>query len=231
MIDHLAFTYTDEQWNKIKAVVRKRLGRDADQIELTRPAGKLVQMVGNLTTTTSLRSCFETAASLHIEGSAFESQTPGHKARITQLTKMRDRAEALRDDIINALRPSFPLNDDVRLLRRGSDPISVHSTDQAIETLLSVIDASIAAQRPQQTANTSKTGRDRFWNDMLAIWIGIGGAETGVDPARFLIAVSGPVFDRVCAIGGSKTFVGALDDENSVVEWLRLRAKAKAATS
>ena len=28
------FTYTDEQWDQIKTVVRDRLGRDADQIEL-----------------------------------------------------------------------------------------------------------------------------------------------------------------------------------------------------
>jgi hypothetical protein len=242
MINHLAFTCTVEQWDKIKVVVCDRLGRDADQIELTRPAGKLVRMaaeitrtVDNLTTTTSLRSCVETAASLHIEGSAFESQTPGHKASIRQLTKLRDRAEALRDDIINALRPSFPLDNDVRLLRKGSAPISVHSTDQAIETLLSVIDANIAAQRPQQTANTSKTGRDRFWNEMLAIWTDIGGAETGIAAAEFLVATSNSVFDRVRNIGGRKTAISApYDDDDTlapVVEWLRLRAKARRATS
>jgi hypothetical protein len=98
--------------------------------------------------------------------------------------------------------------------------------------VISVIDASIAACRPQQTANTSKTGRDRFWNDMLAIWTGIGApSETGVAAARFLIVVSDPVFDRVCDINGSKTAISTTE-EASVVEWLRLRAKArKAATS
>lgn len=137
---------------------------------------------------------------------------------------------ALRDDIINALRPSFPLENDVRLLRRGSDPISVHSTDQAIETLLGVIDASIAAQPPQQTANTRKAGRDRFWDEMVAIWIGIGGAETGIAAAEFLVAASNPVFDRVWNIGGRKTAISAPYDDDTlapVVEWLRLRAKAR----
>ena len=90
------FTYTDAQLNKIKAVVFNRLGRDADQIELTRPAGKLVQMaakiartVDNLTTTTSLRSCVETAASLHIADSALHSQTPGMLSLAKRIRPMR----------------------------------------------------------------------------------------------------------------------------------------------
>ena len=70
---------------------------------------------------------------------------------------------------------------------------------------MSVIEASIAAQRPQPTANTSKIGRDRFWNEALVIWISIGGEETGIAAAEFLVAVSKPVFRRVRAIRGHKT--------------------------
>ena len=40
---------------------------------------------------------------------------------------------------------------------------------------------------------------------MLAIWISIGGEETGIAAADFLVATSKPVFDRVRAIGGHKT--------------------------
>jgi hypothetical protein len=221
---HLLFNYTDEQLEKIRTVVRDRLGRDADQIELTRT-------LCNHTGTKSLWGWIGTAASSHIIGSARVSQTPGHKTHIKKLTEMRDRAKALRADIIDELAPSFIIEDMAyRPMTWDADPLN--ETERAIAALVSVIDASIATQRPQQAANTRKAGRDHFWEEMLAIWIGIGGAETGVDPARFLIAVSRPVFDRVRAIGGSKTFVCALDDENSVVEWLRLRAKARqAATS
>ena len=136
--------------------------------------------------------------------------------------------------------PSFPIGDDgVRRVFLGGvlhakyglnvDPFD--TTGRAFATVTSVIDACIAACRPQEAANTSKTGRDKFWNEMLTIWTGIGGAETGVAAARFLIAVSDPVFDWACAIGRSKTFVSALDDEASVVEWLRLRKARQAAAS
>ena len=109
-------------------------------------------------------------------------------------------------------------------------PIVV-KTVRAIATLVSVIDASIAAQRPQPTANSRKAGRDRFWNEMLAIWTSIGGEETGSAAADFLIATSKPVFDRVRAIGGRKTTASMPQDREAVVEWLRLRAKARQAAT
>ena len=92
---------------------------------------------------------------------------------------------------------------------------------------MSVIEAIIAPQRPQPTANTSKTGRDRFWNEVLEIWTRIGGAETGIAAAEFLVAVSKPVFRRVSAIHGHKTAASSPTIAKSVVEWLRLRAKAR----
>ena len=169
----------------------RHLAVDADQIERYDHDGRQTSP-----RTQSLRSRIETAATAHILRSAFESQTPGHKARIKQLTALRDRAEALRDDIIDALAPTFTIEGDAgayhRMMPTGCDPLGTH--DRAIAKVVSVIDASIAAQRPQPTANTSKPGRDRFWNEMLAIWTGIGGEETGVDAANFLIAISKPVF-------------------------------------
>ena len=67
-----------------------------------------------------------------------------------------------------------------------------------------VIDGIAAERRPQRTANTKKTDRDRFWNEVLEIWAGIGGAETGIAAATFLIAVSDPVF-RTVSFHGHKT--------------------------
>ena len=64
------------------------------------------------------------------------------------------------------------------MMPRDVDPLD--TAERAIATLVSVIEASIAAQRPQPTANSRKTGRDRFWNEMLAIWIDIGGEATGM---------------------------------------------------
>ena len=98
---------------------------------------------------------------------------------------------------------------------------------RAIDKVVNVIDASIAALRPQP-ANTSKKGRDHFWEEVLAIWIDIGGAATGVHAAHFLMAVSKPVFDKVRADEGSKTTASMPQSHRSVVEWLRLRAKARA---
>jgi hypothetical protein len=348
MTDQLTFTYTDEQWNAVKAVVFNRLGRAADQIELTRPASKLRQMAakltrtdGSYTETTSLRSTIETAASSHIVDSALHSQTLGHKARVKNLKAMRDRAEALHNDLLDAMRPSFTLGGDDsviptrtntdsscsvlcqastsrnvsqiqevqgrdNLIRRvflggdlskkyglnvdqfdetgrafatvtsvidaciaaqrpqqttsrnvsqikevqGRDNLvrrvflggdlskkyglnvdQFDETGRAFATVTSVIDACIAAQRPQQTANTRKAGRDRFWNEILAIWIRIGGEETGIAAAEFLVATSKPVFDKVRAIGGRKTTASMPMDYEAVVEWLRLRAKASRATT
>ena len=103
----------------------------------------------------------------------------------------------------------------------------LEETKRAIATLVSVIDASIAAATSATTPNTRKAGRDMFWNEMLAIWISIGGAETGIAAAEFLVATSKPVFDTVRDIGGHKTTASMPQRHHSVVEWLRLRAKAQ----
>ena len=99
--------------------------------------------------------------------------------------------------------------------------------NRAAAALVSVIDASIAAQHPQSTPNSRKAGRDMFWNEMVAVWISIGGQTTGIAPAEFLIAASNPVFDTVRDIGGRKTMASMPQGHHSVVEWLRLRIKAQ----
>ena len=208
------FAYTDQQWDAIKDVIRGRLDLDADQ---------------------SLRSRIETAAARHVDESALASQTLAHRARIKKLEAMRVRADALHADLLDIIRPSFTLDDDeVRRVILGGDlrakyGLNVDPLDEAgraFSTVMDVIDASIAACRPQETANTSKAGRDRFWDKLVVIWTGIGGAETGIAAAEFVVATSEPVFNRVLAIGGDKTMVSSLE-EAWVVEWLRLRAKAR----
>jgi hypothetical protein len=228
------FAYTDVQWRAIRHVVRDRLDLDADEIEVTRPAGELMQIVGTLTTTTSLRSAIETEALSHIKSSAVHGQTLAHKARIKKLEAMRARADALHKDLIDAISPTFTVggNDAARQVIFGGD-VNVDPFDEAgdaFATVMSVIDACIAACRPQETANTSKAGRDHFWNEMVVIWTGIGGGEKGIAAAEFVVATSKPVFDRVLAIGGHKTMASMPQDYEAVVEWLRLRAKSRQAT-
>lgn len=215
----LDFTYSDEEWDQIGTVVHDRLGLDADQIELQDNRFNEMQ---------SLRGRFETAAGRHIWRSARESQTPGHKAGIKQLTLLRDTANAFSAALNDAILPSFTIGDmTYRLLLPDLGDV-----ERAIATVESFIEAHITAQRPQPTANTRRIGRDRFWNEALAIWVSIGGEETGTAAAEFLIATSTPVFRRVRDIHGHKTAASTPLRLTSVVEWLRLRAKARqAATS
>jgi hypothetical protein len=243
MTNPLTLAFTDADWAEIKDVVYDRLDRDADEIELTRPAGKLMQMVGVLTTTTSLRSAIETAASLHIAASALDSQTPGYKERVKRLQEMRVKVETLRNELMDAISPSVTFDDGkVRQVFLGGDlrakyGLDVDPLDEAgcafdvVTTILDASLASMAAQPPQQTANSRKVGRDRFWNEMVAIWLGIGGAETGIAAAEFLVSASQPVFDRVRAIGGRKTTASMPLDIEAVADWLRLRAKARRAAT
>ena len=98
---------------------------------------------------------------------------------------------------------------------------------RAFANVVNVIDADIAAQRPQPTANTSKKGRDKFWKEVVAIWIDIGGESPSVHARDFVIAVSEPVFDKVRAAGGRKTAASIPLNPKSVSEWLRLLAKAQ----
>jgi hypothetical protein len=235
------FAYTDEQWTGIKTIVFKRLGRDADEIERARPAGKLMQMVDTLNATMSLRSALEMAASSYIKSSAVDGQTPGYKARIKKLEAMRATADALHKDLRDAIRPTFTVGGDDIVRQVIFGDVNIDPFDErgpAFATVISVIDASIAsltARPPQQTANSRKVGRDRFWNEMLAIWTGVGGAEKGTAAAEWLVATSNAVFDRVWEIRGRKTAISVSYGDNDtlapVIEWLRLRAKARQATS
>ena len=231
------FAYTDEQWDDIKHIVRHRLDLDTDEVELARPSGELMRMVGVLTTTMSLWSGLETAAAWHVDESALARPVAGaYRARIKKLEAMRIRADDLHKDLVDAIRPSFTLDDDrVRHVVPGGERLksyglNVDPFDEAgcaFAKVMDVIDAAIAGCRPQETANTSKAGRDHFWDKMLAIWTSIGGAETGIAAAEFLVATSLPVFKRVRALGGHKTTASMPQDYEAVTRWLRLRRAAR----
>jgi hypothetical protein len=212
----IEFTYSDEQWDQIRTVVRDRLGLEADQLELQKT-------LGDSNGTQSLRGCIESAALRHVGRSLSEGMMS--MASKIDLTELRARVEALRLSLI-----LIGLKEDVPYL--PTPPMI--ETERACGTLVRVIDA-IAAERPQRTAkrtaNTSKTGRDRFWNEVLEIWTHIGGTETGIAAATFLIAVSDPVF-RTVSFHGRKTLSSTPQHCKSVVNWLWLRAKTRqAATS
>ena len=126
--------------------MRNRRRRDADQIELQDNRFNEMQ---------SLRGRLETAADVHIWRSACESQTPGHKDDIKQLTELRDKANALGADFNDALLPSFTI-EGMRyrlILRPRCDQLD--KAESAIATFVSVIEASIAVQRPQPTTANS----------------------------------------------------------------------------
>jgi hypothetical protein len=212
MLQHWgSYGYSDDQWEVIKTAVRNGLGLDADQVTHFRT-----------TYTQSLRSRIENAATTYIALSAIVSRTPGYKARIKRLTALRDRTETLGADIINTLAPNL-----IKAMHYIPIPQidAVHKAIDAIDTLRRIVESNLDAQRPQPITNASKQDRDSFWNEMLAIWVDIGGAETGVAAADFLIATSRPVFRRVHAENGRKATAGMPEYRNSVVEWLRLRVK------
>ena len=113
MIKLFNFTYTDEQWDAIRMVVRDRLDLDADQIE--HPYEQRVMLLKQCFCTSgmrSLRSCIETAAYSHILRSARESQTPGHKVLVKQLTALRNRAKALHVDFKDEIAPTVTVEGD-----------------------------------------------------------------------------------------------------------------------
>jgi hypothetical protein len=229
--------YSEPEWNDIKTVVRDGLGLDADRIER-----QITPVIGegdyqfSTTGMESLRERIQTAASVYIAFSALERQMAGRKARIKVLTAVRDDAVTLREKIIAALATTIGvkgrLANAVRVPLLGVDPDMLSSTERFIAKLNSNVERMIATlENAHTTVNSSKTGRDMFWSRALAIWIDIGGKETGVHTADFLIAVSKPVFRKLRTEDGRKTTASMPQSRESVVEWLRLRAKARKATT
>jgi hypothetical protein len=203
-----SFTYTDAQWQQIREVVQRELNRDADGIpDQRRPVVSFANVAFGRRGT--LRHRIEHVAAGHLTRSAVARTTPARKARIKQLTELDKLAEALRDAT------------DAAYCTPNVDRDLID-----IAKLKATIARDIAALKQTPAAvNTSKADRDQFWNDVVTIWTDIGGEPTGMAAARFLIAVSGPVFDSVRAEGGSKTAASMPTYPNSVANWLLLRQR------
>ena len=165
------------------------LGLDADQIErqIDVPRGGLGKFSLHQRME-SLRDCIETAAqpvSLCTVPSAAKSS-----AAMT-LDALRKDAENLRANIIDALRrQSSPQQ--VRR-RRAPDAAATSSmrdmltaTGDYFRKLLANLDRRSNGRESRSAPTARKSGRDRFWNELLAIWTSIGGEETGIAAAALL---------------------------------------------
>jgi hypothetical protein len=236
MIEVGFFSYTEPQWQQIREVVQRGLDRDADGIPYQ---GRPVVYIDGVAfgRRRTLRHRIEDVAAVHLARCAVARETPARKARIKQLTKLDKLAEALGDATDAAY------DDGIIIVKGGLGPdnpglsvipdLTLHpNVDRDLIAKLKVDIAKLKATIAREIAalmqtpaavNTSKADRDQFWNDVVPIWTDIGGEPTGKAAARFLIAVSEPVFDRVRAEGGSKTAASMPMHLNSVANWLQLR--------
>ena len=220
-IDVEFFSYSDKEWNTIKDVVRRAVGKDADNIKRT--VTKVISG-DSITGVQTLRDRIENAASIHLFKSQLNRQMPAHKAR-DQLIAIDTDAENLRASILNSLSSQVgvkslatPPN---RLILSGVDHDMVGATNayfdklrRNLHRLFEVVD--------EPKANARRIGREQFWENILAIWREMGGKAEGVDAADFLIEASVPVFHAMPS--GLKD---AVPGRPSVVAWLSRLAKRR----
>ena len=140
------FTYTDEQWNAIRAVVRDELGLDADQIE--REVSRH-RRGGSFTGMQPLRSHIEIAAILYRLHSAAPAAAP------REVYTLREDAKNLRARIIGAF--TVPLGQGDRvvhpLLRDGVDADMLTVTCDYFSKLLRNLDRQIEQAGSPGTAH------------------------------------------------------------------------------
>jgi hypothetical protein len=149
----------------------------------------------------ALRERIEQLAALHIQ-----------RARLPPpnvLCALRDYHEKRRGHFARRLASLRRLGDD----RRAPDEVRRLENAEASSTgwrrILDPLIAALPSHRPNRA-------RDLFWNELLAVWCGVGGNESGVNAANFLIAVYGamPREARPASVA-----------RNTVIEWLRVRSK------
>jgi hypothetical protein len=211
VIEAVPFTYSDTQWNKIKAVVRKARNRDADEIVLESTG------VDGTKHDVTLRIEIEGAARVHLAREKVMRSLPTQMAFRATLTDLCENAERLRDGInrSRAFRASHS--------GYSPDKDMLVATDAYFEKLLrnlnGIVDAIGPPRKKSGSAASKNMGRDLFWFDLLAIWYQIGGKQTGAKAADFLIAVSGAVFSAMPR--GTRD---AVPDRRSVIQWLWRRS-------
>jgi hypothetical protein len=193
MIEPVIFKLDDVQWDEIRRTVHAGLGLD---IDLT------------------LRTRIEGVAAIHIQA----RDLPELRARRDDIEKEWKRA-------VGRL-TYFRSEVDVRNARNASARRYI----KACAKVLEITEADLAEQKrkldnliaslPAPSSRRPTSGRDLFWDALLSIWCELGGRESGVDAANFLIAVSAPVFNAM-----PRHVRHALPQFNSVIEWLRVRAR------
>ena len=201
MIEFELFTYSDEQWDRIRVALRDALGLDDDQIErhIALSPGAISRR---------LRDGMQTAATLYLIRSASTRQRP----RRAEMIALRKDAENLRASIIAALavQVGTKYDDTSRLLlRHGVDGDMETATSDYFTKLLLNLDRQIE-QAGHRGDNARKTARDHYWSELLAIWCELGGKPHGVAAAEFLWVAS-PVMR------------GAVPAHKSIVQWLERR--------
>jgi hypothetical protein len=218
MIEFSFFTYSDQQWDDIKVIIRDALGVDADTItqQITPPV--ILIRNGNfklsMTGMEPLRNRIETVATMYLAQSAINRQS----LRRVELIGLREDAESLRDRIVDALAIKFTTKYGFGAhawLRDGVDDDMLTATSDYFAKLKRNLDRRIA-QAGSRRGNARKTDRNSFWNQLLAIWRDLGGKERGVAAAHFLMVASLPM-----RAGAVPTFA-------SVVQWLERRQKKTA---
>jgi hypothetical protein len=190
------FRYTDQEWDRIGACLRDRLGIDADQTER-----ELTPFMRK-----SLRSCIEFAVGQY---------SPATKRRRAELIALRKAAKELRDDIVDAFAVEVEIvgqpNSFFRRLLPGVDADMETASSDYFGKLLRNLDRQIE-QAEQRGDNARKTARDECWSELLTIWCDLGGKPRGVAAAEFLWVASKPVMHD------------AVPAHKSVVQWLERRA-------
>jgi hypothetical protein len=208
------FTYSDVEWDAIKAVVQRVLGHDADHLVRRIPPGTGV----------------DTRAPLSLQGmaalvTALRQRQQGHDGEVflrdriedvidryrlmhsgadrtsgEQLGRLRADVEALRERVIATMTTPLVIQDNpaVHSLRRpdvDSDlPAATHDYFTRVGRDL---DRQLAqAKRRQDSAR--KAARNHCWEELLTIWCELRGQPHGAGAADFLMTTTLPVmFDEV----------------------------------
>lgn len=211
-----SFRYSDQQWRVIKKAV------SAFDVKAEQKTPEQRDLDGHPITVT-LRSELEGAASTHLARSKALRMLPTPLKLTHFLTKKCKAVENLRRDLIASHVLRFNVG------THKANPRLEYDMDRVLSRIASQLAGQIAAigtPRQQSTKNAAKRIRNLFWDDVLEIWSEIGGKETGVHAADFLMAVSRPVYTYARMRAGAKDPV---PERNSVQQWL-LRRRAKART-
>jgi hypothetical protein len=206
-------TYTDAQWNDIKAVFRDELDLDADRIERQvtfRNTGP--DFEESFTGMEPLRERIEVTVRQYHLYEDVNDLSP----RREKLNELRGNAENLRDSILGTVavpfraktKYDFPAHP---LLLDGVDADMLTATRHYFSKLLANLDRMIDRAGSRQRGNARKPARDTVWAELLVIWCEFGGQPTGTAAAHFLFTASVPRINS------------AVPDIPSIMRWLKRR--------